>query len=202
MCAMPPLGPIVLEGTHVRLEPLLPEHAHGLHAATESDDIWTWLSYDLRDPERLERWMRDAFEARDRSEEVPFVVRLRATGEVIGSTRYMDIRQRFRGVEIGWTWYRRDTWGGPVNPECKYLLLRHAFDDWGAIRVCLKTDVKNVHSQHAIKKLGAKYEGTLRNHTIRRDGTFRDSVYFSIIDTEWPAVKRGLEDRLARAVTR
>ena len=197
MYGMPPLVPIALEGTHVRLEPLLHDHARGLHAATEDDELWSWLSYDLRDPAMLERWMKEAFDARDRGTEMPFAVILRTSGDVIGSTRYLDIRSTFKGLEIGWTWYRRDTWGGPVNPECKYLLLRHAFEVWGAIRVCLKTDIKNLHSQNAIKKLGAKYEGTLRNHYIRRDGTYRDSVYFSIIDTEWPAVKRGLEERLA-----
>ena len=90
---------------------------------------------------------------------VPFAVVWKADGRVAGSTRLMDIRPRHRGLEIGWTWYRRDLWGGPVNPECKYLLLRHAFEQWGAIRVCLKTDVLNTHSQNAIRKVGAKYEG-------------------------------------------
>ena len=194
---MPPLGPIVLEGTHIALEPLLPEHAPALHAATPGEELWSWMSFDLRDRAQLQRWIGDALAARDRGEEVPFVVRLRNGGEIVGSTRFMDIRARFRGVEIGWTWYRRDLWGGPVNPEAKYLLMRHAFEEWGAIRVCLKTDVKNVHSQNAIKKLGAKYEGTLRNHYIRRDGSYRDSVYFSVIESEWPAVKSALEERLA-----
>jgi RimJ/RimL family protein N-acetyltransferase len=197
---MPALGPIVLQGAHIALEPLLPEHAPALHAATAGDEMWSWMSFDLRDRAQLERWMTLAFAARDRGEEVPFVVVLRATGEVVGSTRYMDIRAMYRGVEIGWTWYRRDVWGGPVNPEAKYLLMRHAFEDWGAIRVCLKTDVKNVHSQNAIKKLGARYEGTLRNHYIRRDGSFRDSVYFSVIESEWPEVKRRLEDRISTFV--
>jgi RimJ/RimL family protein N-acetyltransferase len=195
---MPPLAPIVLEGTHVRLEPLLPEHAPALGAAADSgDELWSWMSFDLRIADHRERWMRDAFAARDRGEEIPFTVVLRASGEIVGTTRYMDIQERFRGVEIGWTWYRRDLWGGAVNPECKYLLMRHAFEGWDAIRVCLKTDLKNLHSQNAIRKLGAKYEGTLRNHRIRRDGSYRDTMYFSIIDTEWPDVKRSLEQRLA-----
>lgn len=193
---MPPLHSVVLEGAHVRLEPLRAEHADALHAATPGEDVWTWLSVDLRERAQLQSWMTEAFAARDRGEEVPFTVRLRPGGEVVGSTRFMDIRPHAKGLEVGWTWYRRDVWGGLVNPECKYLLLRYAFEQWGAIRVCLKTDVKNVHSQNAIKKLGATYEGTLRHHGIRRDGTYRDSVYFSILDTEWPPVKRGLEARL------
>src|SRR5438105_5463795 len=141
MYAMPGLGPISLEGTHVTLEPLLPEHAPALlSAASSGDELWSWMSLDLRDRTQLERWMNDAFSARDRAEEVPFTVRLRGTREIVGSTRFMDIREKFKGVEIGWTWYRRDVWGGPVNPEAKLLLMRHAFEMWGAIRVCLKTD--------------------------------------------------------------
>jgi RimJ/RimL family protein N-acetyltransferase len=97
---------------------------------------------------------------------------------------------------IGWTWYSPEAWGRSVNPEAKLLLLEHAFETWGAVRVALKTDAKNLHSQAAIRKLGAKYEGTLRNHRIRRDGSLRDSVVFSIIDSEWPGVKAALLRRL------
>ena len=115
---------------------------------------------------------------------------------VIGSTRYLDVQQDDRTVEIGWTWYTPEAWGGVVNPEAKYLLMRHAFEDWHAIRVALKTDIKNLHSQAAIKKLGARYEGTLRNQRVRPDGSYRDTVIFSVIESEWPQVKAGLEQRL------
>jgi RimJ/RimL family protein N-acetyltransferase len=193
-----PIAAPVLEGERVRLEPLAMTHADALQAAADSgDDVWSWLAYDLRRREQLSKWLEEALRQRDGGQEVPFAVVWKPEGRVVGSTRLMDIQPRHRGLEIGWTWYRRDLWGSKLNPECKLLLLRHAFETWGAIRVCLKTDVKNVHSQEAIKKLGAKYEGTLRNHYIRRDGTYRDSVYFSIIESEWPAVRRALEERLA-----
>jgi RimJ/RimL family protein N-acetyltransferase len=125
-------------------------------------------------------------------------VSLVSSGRLIGSTRYLDVQEDDRTVEIGWTWYAPDTWGSVVNPEAKYLLMRRAFDEWGAIRVALKTDIRNLHSQAAIKKLGARYEGLLRNQRIRRDGSYRDTVVFSITDREWPAVKSRLEQRLER----
>ena len=109
----------------------------------------------------------------------------------------MDVAPAHRGVEVGWTWYRAASWGGPVNPEAKLLLLTHAFETWGAIRLYLKTDSLNVRSRSAILKLGARHEGDLRNHRVRPDGSYRHSSYYSIIDSEWPAVKLGLERRLA-----
>ena len=142
-------------------------------------------------------WLDKAMQAESQGREYPFVVLLVDSGRVVGSTRYLDVQEDDRTVEIGWTWYAPDTWGGVVNPEAKYLLMRHAFDDWGAIRVALKTDVRNLHSQAAIKKLGAKYEGLLRNQRIRPDGSYRDTVVFSITDREWPAVKLRLERRIA-----
>jgi N-acetyltransferase len=127
----------------------------------------------------------------------PFTVILKETGRIVGSTRYLEVRAEHRGVEIGWTWYAPDAWGTVVNPEAKLLLLRHAFEDWKAIRVQFKTDHLNVHSRNAILKLGAKFEGSLRQHRVRSDGTIRDTVMFSILDTEWPAVQAELLERLA-----
>jgi len=109
----------------------------------------------------------------------------------------MDIAPAHKGVEVGWTWYGRDAWGSAVNPESKLLLLGHAFEDWGAIRLYLKTDSLNERSRAAIAKLGAKYEGDLRNHRIRPDGSYRHSSHYSILDSEWPEVKEGLERRVA-----
>lgn len=191
------LGPMTLEGRHVRLEPLRRDHAAALVAAAQDEELWTWLAFDLRTLAEVERWMEQAFAAEERGEEHPFAVLDARGGRVIGSTRYMEVQPAHRGAEIGWTWYARDTWGTAVNPEAKYLLLRHAFEDWEAIRVCLKTDARNVHSQNAIRKLGARYEGTLRNHRVRRDGTYRDTMMFSIVADEWPAVKDALERRIA-----
>jgi RimJ/RimL family protein N-acetyltransferase len=190
------LGPVTLSGQHVRLEPLRREHVPALLQTAQDEEIWTWLSYDLRTRAEMERWLDEALGAEERGEELPFAVVRPAEGRVIGSTRYMDIQPRHRGVEIGWSWYEREVWGGPVNPEAKYLLLHHAFETWSAIRVCLKTDVQNVHSQRAIRKLGARQEGTLRNHRIRRDGSYRDTMMFSIVKQEWPAVKESLERRI------
>lgn len=147
-------------------------------------------------PEEMDRWLVKAMEAESQGREYPFAVVRLEDNRVIGSTRYLDVQEADRNVEIGWTWYTPAAWGGVVNPEAKYLLMRHAFDDWRAVRVALKTDIKNLHSQAAIKKLGARYEGTLRNQRIRPDGSYRDTVIFSVIENEWPQVKARLEQRL------
>jgi RimJ/RimL family protein N-acetyltransferase len=118
-------------------------------------------------------------------------------GRAVGSTSYLDIDLEVGGLEIGWTWYTPAVWATPVNPECKLLLLGHAFDDLGAGRVLFKTDALNTRSQAAIRKLGAQYDGTLRHHRLRADGSVRDSAYFSILAEEWPAVRAGLERRVA-----
>jgi N-acetyltransferase len=192
------LGPVTLSGKHIRLEPLRPGHAGALLAVAQAPEIWTWMSALPVTPDAMDAWIAEALAAQDRGLEYPFTVILMAGNRVVGSTRYMDVQAASKGVEIGWTWYAPDTWGTAVNPEAKFLLLRHAFEEWGAIRVQLKTDLKNVRSQAAIKKLGAKQEGILRSHRFRRDGSIRDSVIFSIIRDEWPQVKAALESRLAQ----
>jgi RimJ/RimL family protein N-acetyltransferase len=191
------LGPTVLEGPHVRLEPLDRGHADDLAEAAGDPLIWRWLPVQVTGRKDLERWIDDALAASEAGLEHAFAVVDRQTGRAVGSTRYMDIAPSHRGVEVGWTWYARAAWGGIVNPESKLLLLRHAFEDWGAIRLCLKTDSLNERSRAAIAKLGATYEGDLRNHRIRPDGSYRNSSYYSILDSEWPAVRAGLERRLA-----
>jgi RimJ/RimL family protein N-acetyltransferase len=191
-----PLGPITLTGAHLRLEPMRLLHAQALLDAGRDDAIWTWMPAKPVTPEKMERWLERAMEAESQGREYPFVVVRLEDNRVIGSTRYLDVQEADRNVEIGWTWYAPDAWGGVVNPEAKYLLMRHAFDDWRAIRVALKTDINNLHSQGAIKKLGARYEGTLRNQRIRLDGSYRDTVVFSVIESEWPQVKARLEQRL------
>ncbi len=193
---MAPLGPITLTGKHIRLEPLRPAHARALVEAGRSEEIWTWMPTRPVTAESMDRWIEKAMQAEAQGHEYPFVVVRLEDDRVIGSTRYLDVQEEDRTVEIGWTWYSPDAWGGVVNPEAKYLLMRHAFDDWRAIRVALKTDIKNVHSQAAIEKLGARYEGSLRNQRIRPDGSYRDTVIFSIIESEWPEVKARLEVRL------
>jgi RimJ/RimL family protein N-acetyltransferase len=193
---MASLGPVTLTGRHVRLEPMRPAHAAALLEAGASAEIWEWMPARPLTPDAMDGWLQKAIQAESQGHEYPFVVVRLEGNRVIGSTRYLDVQEDDRTVEIGWTWYSPATWGGVVNPEAKYLLMRHAFDDWRAIRVALKTDIKNVHSQAAIKKLGARFEGTLRNHRIRSDGSYRDTVLFSITQSEWPAVKARLEERL------
>ncbi len=189
------LGPCVLERRTVRLEPLKLEHAESLVAAGHKDD-WTWLQKDLSTLNAMKEWILSTLKEQEKGLECPFTVFHKPDGRIIGSTRYMDIRPSSKGVEIGGTWYSPSFWGTAVNPEAKFLLLSHAFEDWGAIRVQLKTDNLNKHSQNAIMKLGAKFEGQLRNHVIRRDGTIRHSMMYSIIREEWPNVKFNLEKRL------
>jgi len=144
----------------------------------------------------MKDWINKTLKAQEVGQECPFTVFHKQQNRIIGSTRYMDIRPAAKGVEIGGTWYSPSVWGTAVNPEAKMLLLQHAFEDWGAIRVQLKTDVNNKHSQNAILKLGAKFEGQLRNHMIRRDGSFRDTMMYSITREEWPNVKNNLNKRL------
>jgi N-acetyltransferase len=195
---MASLGPITLTGNHVRLEPMRPAHAAALLEAGRAAEIWEWMPTRPVNEATMEGWLKKAMEAESLGREYPFAVILVPSGRLVGSTRYLDVQEDDRTAEIGWTWYAPDTWGGVVNPEAKYLLLRHAFEDWGAIRVALKTDIRNLHSQAAIKKLGAKYEGLLRNQRIRPDGSYRDTVVYSITDREWPVAKSRLEQRIER----
>ncbi len=191
------LGPVVLEGPRVRLEPLRPEHAEDLLAAAADPLVWRWLPEQIGSRSDLDRWLEDARRAQAGGTEYPFAVVDLRSGRAVGSTRYMDVSAAHRAVEVGWTWYAPQAWGTAVNPEAKLLLLGHAFERWEAIRLYLKTDSLNLRSRAAILKLGARYEGDLRNHRIRPDGSYRHSSYYSILDTEWPAVKAGLLARLA-----
>lgn len=192
------LGPITLSGTHIRLEPLRPQHAPDLLAAGKSPEIWSWMmTPPLTSEAAVASYIAAAMKAEAAGTEYAFAVIGQMSGRVLGSTRYLDVAPAHRGVEIGSTWYRPDVWGTAVNAEAKFLLLRHAFETWGALRVQLKTDARNLRSQAAIRKLGASYEGTLRHHRVRLDGTVRDTAMFSIIDAEWPVVRAGLLRRIA-----
>jgi RimJ/RimL family protein N-acetyltransferase len=150
----------------------------------------------LQSREEVNRRIADGLKAEEKNEEYAFAVFHERDGGVVGSTSYLGVAPKRKIAEIGSTWYSSEVQGTVVNPECKYLLLKHAFEDWGAIRVQLGTDVNNVHSQRAILKLGAKFEGKLRNHGFRQDGSIRDTVLYSIIASEWLAVKKGLEARV------
>lgn len=191
------LGPCFLEGRFVRLEPLREEHSAGIYEAARSTD-WEWFLGPLRTREDVDRRIAEGVASERRGEAYAFAVRTTPGGRVVGSTSYLSVVPRHRRAEVGSTWYSKDVWGTAVNPECKFLLLRHAFEEWGAVRVQLVTDSRNLHSQGAILKLGARFEGTLRNHGIRPDGSVRDAKLYSIVAGEWPGVKAGLLARIGR----
>jgi RimJ/RimL family protein N-acetyltransferase len=191
--------PTVLEGSHVRLAPTDRADAPGLFAALTDPSIWTWLTAPLPDDaETMQGYVDAALDERARGVRWPWTVRL-LDGTVVGWTSYGDIEPAHERIEIGWTSYGVPWQRTAVNTETKLLLLGHAFDDLGYSRVALKTDLRNERSQRAIERLGAVREGVLRRHQRRADGTIRDSVYYSILVDEWPAVRARLVARLADA---
>ncbi len=184
--------PVTLVGDHVTLEPLGPPHVDDLFEAAQDDRIWPWMSA-LR-PRTVEDVVTLVDAAEADPQRLAFAVVVE--GRAVGSTSFLDIDVPLGGLEVGWTWYAREQWAGRTNPQCKLLLLSHAFDELGAQRVLLKTDGRNLRSQSAIRRLGAVYDGTLRHHRRRPDGSIRDTAYFSILAAEWPAVRTALESRL------
>ena len=186
-----------LVGRFVRLEPIEERHRDGIRAAAADPAIWPYMPMD-GSTER-DRMVDEALAARAAGSMLPFVVIRRADETIVGGSRYLNIAPEDRRLEIGWTWYAAEVQGGPVNPECKLLLLGHAFETLGAIRVELRCDARNDRSRAAILKLGAVQEGILRRHRLVQHGFMRDTVVFAILDNEWPAVKAGLEARLAAA---
>jgi N-acetyltransferase len=191
------IQPVVLSGRTVRLEPLSERHVPDLTIAGQDESIWKYMLYGtITTEEGMQAWVRDLLDRQARGTDLPFAVIYLEGGRVIGATRFMEIHPQHRGVEIGGTWYAAAYQRTVVNTECKYLLLCHAFDVWGCVRVQFKADLRNERSQRAIERIGATREGVFRNHMVLRDGVLRDSVYYSIIDREWPVVKRGLEEKL------
>jgi RimJ/RimL family protein N-acetyltransferase len=189
--------PVVLKGRFVGLEPLTEAHAAGLTSIGMDDTIWEYMPYGLmRSEDDIRRWIGTLLDRAGEGTDLPFVVIHLASGRVAGTTRYMEIRPAHRGLEIGGTWYGAEFRRTQVNTECKYLLLRQAFEQLGCIRVQLKTDSRNERSQRAIERIGAVKEGMLRNHMILPGGYIRHSIYYSIIDSEWPGVKSKLEQIL------
>ena len=182
--------PVTLTSDVVRLEPLRREHAEGLFQASLDADIWTYMPLD---PSQSIQSLMGWIEAAESQGQLAFAIRDVQTGELLGSTRYLNISQENHGLEIGWTWLAAPARRTAVNTECKYLLLRHAFESLGAIRVALKTDSRNLRSQRAIERIGAVREGILRKERILADGYQRDTVMYSITADEWPLVKAHLE---------
>jgi len=189
------LGPCILEGAHVRLEPLRQEHAEDLLTVARELD-WSWFLRPLKTKADIDRRIAKAAEEEEAQTDYAFVVKAKPGGKAIGSTSYLHVDSENKTTEIGSTWYTPSAQGTKVNPECKYLLMKRAFEGWGAVRVQFVTDVNNLHSQRAILKLGAKFEGKLRSHKIRVDGSTRDSMVYSVVSAEWPAVKERLLARI------
>jgi RimJ/RimL family protein N-acetyltransferase len=189
---------ITLEGHAVRLEPVRSEHAEIFWEVAKDalDDIFQWIPYRMQAREDFQVLVEKAFGEQERGESVVFATVERSSGRVIGSTRFMNIDRVNRRVEIGSTWIAPAWQRTAVNTEAKYLMLRHAFEVWNCFRVELKTDALNLKSRNAILRIGAKEEGTLRRHVLTWTGRVRDSVYFSILDSEWPEVKGALEQKL------
>ena len=191
--------PATLEGLHVRLEPLRSEHLAGLVEVGLDPELWRWIPTAVRTREEMAAYIETALQEQERGVSLPFALVEKGTGCAIGSTRYGNIDRTHHRVEIGWTWVARDRQRTAVNTEAKYLLLRHAFESLSCMRVELKTDSLNERSRAAILRIGAKEEGIFRNHMITESGRIRHTVYFSIIDSEWPGVKARLEAKLNSA---
>jgi RimJ/RimL family protein N-acetyltransferase len=197
MLAQMAVSPVILTGARVRLEPLAKAHLAGLAEVGLDQELWRWIPAPVRTQEEMAAYIETALDEQARGMSLPFAIIEQATGRAIGSTRYGNVDRTHHRVEIGWTWVARAWQRTAINTEAKYLLLRHAFESLGCQRVELKTDSLNEKSRAAILRVGAQQEGVFRNHMITSTGRIRHTVYFSIIDAEWPAVKERLEGKLS-----
>jgi RimJ/RimL family protein N-acetyltransferase len=190
--------PVVLQSDHVRLEPLTADHARALETAARDGDLWNLRVTSVPAPGETADYVAAALAGQDKGHMLPFVVVDAASGRVIGSTRYHDIVPAVERLEIGYTWYGKSWQRSHVNTSCKLLLMTHAFEMLGAQLVGWRTDNYNFASQKAIERLGARKDGVLRHHALRRDGTVRDTVMYSLAAGEWPEVKAHLQYQLER----
>jgi RimJ/RimL family protein N-acetyltransferase len=190
--------PVTLEGRFVRLEPLTMAHHAGLWEIAKDHELWRWTAADIQKPEDLTAYMEHALAEQAAGRALPFATIAQEAGRPVGSTRFGNIEPLNRRAEIGWTWLGAAWQRTAVNTEAKLLMLTHAFETWGCLRVELKTDALNQASRAAIARLGAKEEGTMRKHMVTQTGRVRDTVYYSILDDEWPALKARLEGRLRK----
>jgi N-acetyltransferase len=192
------IEPVTLEGRHAAIEPLAAAHEDALKRAAADGELWKLWYTSIAPPDRMGEYIATALDMRERLGAMPFIVRDRADGEVVGCTRYFNVDAPNRRLEIGHTWYARRAQRTAINTECKLMLLTHAFEKLACIAVEFRTHWFNRASREAIARLGAKQDGVLRNHQLLPDGARRDTVVFSIIDGEWPAVKRHLQFQLER----
>ncbi len=190
------MTPITLEGNHVRLEPLSESHHEPLCAIGLDPELWKWIPTQVLNPDQMLRYIRTALSEQERGVSLPFATVHRASGKVIGSTRYLNIDEPNKRLEIGSTWIAKPWQRTAINTEAKYLMMRHAFAAIGCNRVEWKTDSLNTQSRNAILRLGAKQEGIFRQHMVTWSGRLRDTVYFSVIAPEWPDIKTALEAKI------
>jgi RimJ/RimL family protein N-acetyltransferase len=191
------IEPVSLAGRYVRLEPLTLNHLDALCVVGFDEELWRWTTTRLRAPEDMREYIETALRWQAEGTALPFATVELAAGRVVGSTRFANIDRANRRVEIGYTWIAPAWQRTAVNTEAKYLMLRHAFEQWNVIRVELKTDALNEKSRRAMTRIGAQEEGVFRNHMICHGGRIRDTAWFSFIDSEWPQVKADLEQKLA-----
>ncbi|MFZ6657048.1 GNAT family N-acetyltransferase [Undibacterium sp. TJN19] len=185
--------PLTLNGKHVTLEPLSQVHLADIQAAAADGELWKLFFTSVPSPDNTQNWLNIALEMQQQQKAIPFVVRENATGNIVGATRYCNMDLNNKRLEIGYTWYAQRVQRSPVNTECKLLLLGHAFEVFGCIAVEFRTDWFNRRSQAAIERLGAKRDAVLRNHMILPDGRIRDTVVYSILNSEWPGIKKNLQ---------
>ena len=190
--------PITLKGQHATLEPLAREHEAGVKAAAADGELWQLWYTSVPAPDKIAAWIDASLAMREKLGAMPFVIRDNQSGDIVGSTRYFNVEAAHRRLEIGHTWHAKRVQRTAINTECKLLLLTHAFETLACIAVEFRTNFFNFQSREAIARLGAKQDGVLRNHQLTPDGLLRDTVVFSLIDSEWPAAKRNLVYRLTR----
>lgn len=188
-----------LEGNAVKLIPMEVTHIDDLWEAAKSEKIWDFTYSKIKSLEAMQKMVLTALDDREKGISYPFVVVELQSNRIVGSTRFLDVLPLHKTAEIGWTWYNPSVWRTIINTECKYLLLQHAFENWNLNRIQLKTDSRNLRSQKAIERIGAKKEGVLRKERIIEDGYIRDTVYYSILNEEWPEVKKGLLSKLQQS---
>ncbi len=193
------IEPVALDGERVRLEPMRRDHLDALAEAGRHEELWQWTRTKATTKETMSEYLEAALVEAESGSALPFVTIDKSSATVVGSTRFGNIDPVNRRAEIGWTWISPPFQRSYVNSEAKYLMLRHAFDVWDCVRVELKTDVLNEKSRNAMIRLGAVEEGVLRRHVLTYSGRFRDTIYYSILDHEWPAVRARLEARLRQA---
>jgi N-acetyltransferase len=190
--------PVTLSGQYVQLEPLAMSHFDQLWAIGQDAELWKWTPYQITTPDKMHAYIQAALDGQEISTGLPFVTVWQATNQIVGCTRFGNIDTGNRHAEIGWTWIDRRWQRTPVNTEAKFLMLQHAFEEWRCLRVAFKADELDARSQRAIERLGAQREGVSRQHVITESGRIRSSVYYSIINDEWPPVKAHLQALLAR----